>query len=174
MVRCIFLICYLLCFVSTFSQDNTARLVTIIGSQLTFNFNSISKHSTGITKTNHTRFGVEFTDLTGGASGVTQWKITASPAAGYASLNGNGTNTLNMNVLETQATDANGGLLGSSFSGWQILGSGNALVTSSTIPANPNNHQIDISYRCGVTNSVFDSTSDYYEIEIDFILSPVP
>ena len=79
-----------------------------------------------------------------------------------------------MNVLETQATDANGGLLGSIFSGWQILGSGNALVTSSTIPANPNNHQIDISYRCGVTNSVFDSTSDYYEIEIDFILSPVP
>ena len=59
---------------------------------------------------------------------------------------------------------------GETFKEWE----GNALVTSSTIPANPNNHQIDISYRCGVTNSVFDSTSDYYEIEIDFILSPVP
>ena len=174
MIRYIF---FIFCFFLSslyFAQDNSARLVTIIGSQLTFNFNSINKHSTGITKSNYTRFGIEFTDLTGGASGVTQWKITSSPAAGYASLNGNGTNTLNMNVLETQATDANGGLIGSTFSGWQILGSGNALVTSSTITANPNNHQIDISYRCGVTNSVFNSNSDYYEIEIDFILSPVP
>tara|TARA_B110001452_G_scaffold24060_1_gene19054 strand:+ start:1167 stop:1667 length:501 start_codon:yes stop_codon:yes gene_type:complete len=156
-----------------YCQDNIARLITIIGSQVTFNFNSISKHSTGITKPNRTRFGVRFSDLTGGASGVTQWKVTAEPAS--ATINGDGgSNTLNINVLELQATDANGGLVGSTFSGWQILGNGNPLVTSSTIPASATTHQIDISYRCGVTNSVFDSTSDYYEIEIDFVLSPVP
>ena len=173
MNRIFYVVFFLISTTTFYCQDNIARLITIIGSQVTFNFNSISKHSTGITKTNRTRFGVRFSDLTGGASGVTQWKVTAEPAS--ATINGDGgSNTLNINVLELQATDANGGLVGSTFSGWQILGNGNPLVTSSTIPASATTHQIDISYRCGVTNSVFDSTSDYYEIEIDFVLSPVP
>lgn len=173
MNRIFYVVFFLISTTTFYCQDNIARLITIIGSQVTFNFNSISKHSTGITKPNRTRFGVRFSDLTGGASGVTQWKVTAEPAS--ATINGDGgSNTLNINVLELQATDANGGLVGSTFSGWQILGNGNPLVTSSTIPASATTHQIDISYRCGVTNSVFDSTSDYYEIEIDFVLSPVP
>ena len=173
MTRLFYMLFFFILTTTFYSQDNVARLITIIGSQVTFNFNTISKHSTGITKTNHTRFGVRFSDLTGGASGVTQWKVTAEPAS--ATIDGDGgANTLNLNVLELRATDANANLAGSIFSGWQILGNGNSLVTSFTIPASATTHQIDISYRCGVTNSVFDSTSDYYEIEIDFVLSPVP
>lgn len=68
------------------SQNNTARLVTIIGSQVSFNFNSISKHSSGITKPNYTRFGVELADTVTGGSGITGWKIEANPAAGFASF----------------------------------------------------------------------------------------
>ena len=173
MTRLFYVVFFFISSTTFYCQDNVARLITIIGSQVTFNFNSISKHSTGITKTNRTRFGVRFSDLTGGVSGVTGWKVTAEPLS--ATIEGEGgANTLNLNVLEVQATDANGGLAGSTFSGWQILGNGTPLVTSSTIPALATNQQIDISYRCGVTNSVFDSTSDYYEIEIDFVLSPVP
>ncbi len=107
------------------SQNNTARLVTIIGSQVSFNFNSISKHSSGITKPNYTRFGVELADTVTGGSGITGWKIEANPAAGFASFIGNGANTLNTNVLEIKAEDANANLGASSvFNGYQILGNG--------------------------------------------------
>ena len=156
------------------SQNNTARLVTIIGSQVSFNFNSISKHSSGITKPNYTRFGVELADTVTGGSGITGWKIEVTPAAGFASFIGNGANTLNTNILEIKAEDANANLGASSvFNGYQILVNGTPLMTSTLLPANPNSHQIDISYRCGVTNSVFDQTPDFYEMEIEFILSPV-
>ena len=124
------------------SQNNTARLVTIIGSQVSFNFNSISKHSTGITKPNYTRFGVELADTVTGGSGITGWKIEVNPAAGFASFIGNGANTLNTNILEVKAEDANANLGASSvFNGYQILGNGTPLMTSTLLPANPNSQR---------------------------------
>ena len=81
--------------------------------------------------------------------------------------------SLSINTIEVKAEDANGTLAGV-FSDWQVLAHGIVLLTSSTIPANATNHQVDISYRCGVTNSVFGSSSDYYEIDLDFVISPVP
>ena len=99
-IKNILLVLIIASFKVAFLQNNTARLVTIIGSQVSFNFNSISKHSAGITKPNYTRFGVELADTVTGGSGITGWKIEANPAAGFASFIGNGANTLNTMFLK--------------------------------------------------------------------------
>ena len=154
---------------------NSARLVTIIGSHITFNFNTIDKHSTGITKNNHTRLGVHFVDSTAGVS-VTGWKITAIPSNGATAFEGSGgSNTMALDVLEIKATNALG-LGGATYNGWIELDPlASALVESTTMPAFSTTHQVDISYRCGVPpKSVFGVNSDFYDVEIDFLLSPVP
>lgn len=154
---------------------NSARLVTIIGSHITFNFNTIDKHSTGLTKNNHTRLGVHFVDSTAGVS-VTGWKITAIPSNGATAFEGSGgSNTMALDVLEIKATNALG-LGGATYNGWIALDPvALPLVESTTMPAFSTTHQVDISYRCGVPpKSVFGVNSDFYDVEIDFLLSPVP
>tara|TARA_Y100000385_G_C13101916_1_gene645067 strand:+ start:297 stop:821 length:525 start_codon:yes stop_codon:yes gene_type:complete len=173
--------CCFFFFLLSSGQDNSATLYTLIGSQENFNFSSIGKYQDGITKLKRTRLGVDFAN-----DGVlfNQWEITVE-----LPLNGSGVavgtidsddplNTINIDVLELMSEDAGTNLTNDGttvFSSWQTLTHGMVLVTSDVIPANASSHQIDISYRCGVPpKSVFGDNSDYYEIELDFVLRPVP
>lgn len=178
MIRFFLFICCSFFFLSNYSQaNNDARMVTIIGSQENFNFNTIARYDGGITKLRRTRLGLDFSN---DAVAYTNWQLTVELQqigvnVFQSTINSDDPLTsLSINTIEVKAEDANGNLAGGVFSDWQVLAHGIVLLTSSTIPANATNHQVDISYRCGVTNSVFGSSSDYYEIDLDFVISPVP
>ena len=171
------------CFIlnhSLLGQDfNSARISTMVGSHLTFNFNSISDFSAGITKTNHTILGLSFSDLSGGVS-VTGWKITVRAVPFDVDFQGSGgINTLDLDVLEIQATNAGVGafiLPPGDFKGWKELSIiEQNLVEHATIEDRFSTEtQINISYRCGVTNKIFGSNSDYYQAELEIYIRPMP
>lgn len=156
---------------------NSARLTTMIGSHLTFNFNSISDFNSGIIKNNHTMLGVHFVDSSGGAS-VTGWNITVK--AVDANFEGSGgANTMDLDVLEIKATDASSFPalpLSGNFTGWQTLTIGEVNLYEHVHDEDrfSTSTQLNISYQCGVTNKIVGSNSDYYETELEIYLRPTP
>ena len=169
------------CFIlnhSLLGQDfNSARISTMVGSHLSFNFNSISEFSSGITKTNHTILGLSFSDKSGGVS-VSGWKITViAPLPNVDFQGSGGINTLDLNVLEIQATNAGVDVLpAGDFKGWKELRNieQNLVEHATAEDRFSTSTQVNISYRCGVTNKIFGSNSDYYEAELELYLRPVP
>lgn len=157
-------------------QDNTARLTTLIGSHIEFNFNSIDKYRNGIRVTDGTTLGISMEDLTGGT--LTGWHIDVQSFLSQPTIDGGGGNSLPLNVIQIEATDASGNLGTASFNGLQDLSiaPGNELMSTTDpahIPANANTHQINLSYECGIANgSLLGSTADYYTIEVEIILIP--
>jgi hypothetical protein len=164
------------------SPFNSARITAIIGSHLTFNFNSINKFSTGIEKSNRTTLGIHFVDSSasavgggGGASLFTGWKLTVKATDTEFTGSGN-VNTLDLNVIQIEASPSLGDFTPATFSPWITLtNSKQTLVeyTTATMDVYSGSTQINISYRCGVDNKVA-GNSDYYETELDFILEPMP
>ena len=158
------------------AQDNSARLTTLIGSHIEFNFNSIDKYRNGIRVQDGTTLGISMTDLTGGT--LTGWHIDMQSFLSQPTIDGGGGNSLPLNVIQVEATDANGNLGTASFNGLQDLSisPGNELMNTNDpahIPANSNTHQINLSYECGIANgSLLGSTADYYTIEVEIILIP--
>ena len=176
------ILCIIFCFILNHSllgqaDFNSARISTMVGSHLTFNFNSISEFSSGITKTNHTILGLSFSDLSGGVS-VSGWKITVKAPPPNVDFQGSGgINTLELNVLEIQATNAGVAVLpAGDFKGWKELSNAeqNLVEHTTTEDRFSTSTQVNISYRCGVTNKIFGSNSDYYEAELELWLRPVP
>lgn len=158
------------------AQDNTARLTTLIGSHIEFNFNSIDKYRNGIRIQDGTTLGISMTDLSGGT--LTGWHIDMQSFLSQPTIDGGGGNSLPLNVVQVEATDANGNLGTASFNGLQDLSitPGNELMNTNDpahIPANSNTHQVNLSYECGIANgSLLGSTADYYTIEVEIILIP--
>jgi hypothetical protein len=154
---------------------NSARLTTMIGSHVTFNFNSISDFNSGIIKNNHTMLGVHFVDSSGGVS-VSGWNISVKASDANFEASG-GANTMNLDVLEIKATDAGSvPALGGNFTGWQILtiGEVNLYEHPTREDRFSTSTQVNISYQCGVTNKIIGSNSDYYETELEIYLRPTP
>lgn len=161
----------------SFAQDNTARLTVLIGSHIEFNFNTLDKYSNGIRINNGTTFGITMVDLTGGT--LTGWHIDFQSFLAQPTIDGaNPLNTLPLNTIQVEATDANGNLATAAFTGLQDLAvaPGNTLMSTvdpAHIPANANTHQVNLSYECGIANgSLLGSTADYYTVEIEVILIP--
>lgn len=159
------------------AQDNEARLTVLIGSHIEFNFNTLNKYNTGIRIDNGTTFGIHMVDLTGGT--LTGWHIDFQSFLAQPTIDGsNAGNTLPLNTIQVEATDANGNLATATFTGLQDLAvaPGNTLMTTADpahIPANSNTHQVNLSYECGIANgSLLGSVADYYTVEIEVILIP--
>lgn len=157
-------------------QDNVARLTVLIGSHIEFNFNTIDKYNNGITFTDGTTFGITMTDLTAGT--MTGWHMDFQSFLGQPTIDGNGGNTIPLNTIQVEATDANGNLASATFNGLQDLAvsPGNELMSTTDpthIPADPLTHQVNLSYECGIANgSILGQTADYYQVEIEVILIP--
>lgn len=160
----------------TVAQDNTARLTTLIGSHIEFNFNSIDKYRNGIRITDGTTLGISMEDLTGGT--LIGWHLDFQSFLSQPTIDGGGGNSLPLNVIQIEATDASGNLTTATFNGLQDLAiaPGNELMSTvdpAHIPANANTHQVNLSYECGIANgSLLGSTADYYTIEVEVILIP--
>lgn len=163
----------------SFSQpDNFARLTTIIGSHIEFNFNTLDKYNNGITITDGTTLAVTMTDLPT-ANTVVGWHIDVQSYLAQPTIDGAGGNFLPLNTIQIEATDANGNLAAATFFGLQDLAvaPGATLMTTPglgvDVPALPNVHQVNLSYECGIANgSLIGSVADYYTVEIEVILIP--
>ena len=161
---------------SIVGQDNVARLTVLIGSHIEFNFNSLQRYENGIQIPDGTTFGITMVDLTAGT--LTGWHIDAQTYLGAVDLVGAAGNTLPSETIQIEATDANGNLGGATFFGLQDLSPVGATLMETNdpahIPANPNTPQVNISYECGMlpTNNLMGAPSDYYFIEVEFILIP--
>ena len=157
-------------------QDNTARLTTLIGSHIEFNFNTIDKYRNGIRITDGTTLGISMEDLTGGT--LIGWHLDVQSFLSQPTIDGGGGNSLPLNVIQIEANDASGNLGTATFNGLQDLSiaPGNELMNTTDpahIPANANIHQVNLSYECGIGNgSLLGSTADYYTIEVEVILIP--
>ena len=164
-------------FVSTLhSQDNVARLTSIIGSHIEFNFNSLDKIFSGIRIDKGTTLAITMEDLTGGT--MTGWHIDVQSWMAQPTINASGGQTIPLNAIQVEATDANGNLATATFNGLQDLAIAPGFELMNTIdplhiPADANTHQIDISYECGIANGDLSGyIGGYYTVEIEIILIP--
>ncbi len=173
------LFCVALFFFSTFgvfAQDNVARLTVLIGSHIVFNFNTLDHYNNGVRIEDGTTIGITMSEI--GPAVTTGWHIDMQTFMGEEVINGSGGNTLPLDAIQIEATDANGNLAGATFTGLQDLAvSPGALLMTTVdpthIPADPNTHQIDLTYECGIANgSLLGQTADYYTVNVEIILIP--
>lgn len=161
---------------SGLAQDNVARLTTIIGSHIEFNFNSLDDYNNGIRIQDGTTLGITMSEIAPAV--LTGWHIDVQSFMGAPTIDGAGGSTLPLNTIQVEATDANGNLATATFTGLQDLAITPGATLMSTvdpahIPADPNTHQINLSYECGIANgSLLGQTADYYTIEVEVILIP--
>ena len=83
---------------------NTARLSVIEGGTVEFNFNSFDEYENGITSTNGTVLGITIANLAAG-SALASWTLDFETDLGATSLQGQGTNTLDLDVIELTASE---------------------------------------------------------------------
>lgn len=157
-------------------QDNYARLTVLIGSHIEFNFNSLDKYQNGVQITDGTTLGIAIGEIAPAV--MTGWHLDVQTFLGATDLVGSTGATLPSETIQIEATDANGNLGTAIFGGLRDLTAAGATLMStndlSDVPADPNTHQINISYECGMTpaNNLLGATADYYTIEVEFILIP--
>jgi len=158
-------------------QDNFARITNLIGSHIEFNFNSIDKYQNGITYTDGTTFGITMFNEPPGPV-LTGWHLDFQSNLAQPTIDGAGGNFLPLNTIQVIATNAVG-LAPSPANIYNVAQDltigGNTLLTSTTIPTDGNTHQVNITYECGIANgNLLDAgaASDYYRVEIEFILIP--
>lgn len=158
------------------SQDNVARLTTLIGSRIEFNFNTMDDYYNGIRIEDGTTIGITMSGIPPAV--LTGWHIDAQAFMGATQIDGAGGNFLPLNAIQIEATDANGNLATATFFGMQDLAVAPGFTLVSTIdpahiPADPNTHQINITYECGIANgSLLGSVADYYTVSLEIILIP--
>lgn len=158
------------------AQDNYARLTVLIGSHIEFNFNTLDKYNNGIQIVDGTTLGIAIGEIAPAV--MSGWHVDVQTFLGAADLTGSTGATLPSETIQIEATDANGNLGTAVFTGLQDLSVAGATLVSTTdlshVPADPNTHQINITYECGMTptNNLLGSTADYYTIEVEFVLIP--
>lgn len=185
------------------TPGGSVRLTVLGGGNLDFVFNSIAEYKAGITYTNWTILGISVTDIAGdnnppGGDGIddyTQWTLSveAQDNDGDGAITGtNPANTLLFSTIEMSASISGGCLtcvslfpgppylpLPASGAGVPIVdGSGGGADEIEDVPS-PENlvytlDQISITYRCGVTTSLLNSTPDFYADDIVFTLLMSP
>ena len=162
------------------AQSNSARLVVLQGGRVSFNFIRLNQYVDGIELEDRTILGIEVTDLT--ASTLTGWRVEFQSVSGQTVINGENGNTLPLNYIEIRAEN-NLGLSPSTTTVFNdgtgdyqsLQSSGTSLIRTTDnalLNTNVSSHQIRLDYRCGEGRSLLGEESDYYTVEVDFILMP--
>ena len=161
-------------------EDNSARISVLSGGNVPFIFNSLSNYSTGITRTNWTRFGISYTDSIGGVGWELHFRAADVDGDGAISSD-DGASTIPFGVLVLTASNALGLPAGPTvYSAPTALSAADAiLVTTAVDTSDAATHQIFITYSCGTNpcpcppgNNILDQSfiPDYYLEEIIFSL----
>jgi len=176
MTRLTLLFIFILSNIIGVAQDNVARLTVLIGSHIEFNFNTLDNYNNGIRIEDGTTIGITMSEISPAI--LTGWHIDVQTFMGEVTINGSGGNTLPLNAIQIEATDANGNLATATFTGLQDLSVAPGALLMSTIdsahlPADANTHQIDLTYECGIANgSLLGQVADYYTVNVEIILIP--
>ena len=114
-----------------FSQDNIARLTVLIGAHIEFNFNTLDHYNNGIRIEDGTTIGITMSEISPAV--LTGWHIDMQTFMGELTINGSGGNTLPLNAVQVEATDANGNLAAATFTGLQDLSVAPGVLLMSTV-----------------------------------------
>lgn len=163
-------------------EYNHARLSVIYGGDIPFNFKSIDNYKNGIRIDEGTIIGVTLADSNQAGAILEGFDLRFRSFNAQANIDGtNG--SLPLSTIQVEASN-NIGLPApdANYKGLQFLSASWVnLVEYKQNPVSPPdfinldwaNHQIKISYECGVANSLLGVMSDYYSVEIEIELVPV-
>ncbi len=182
-LRILFLFFFCLAFLSNKGQEyNYARLSVLYGGDIPFNFKSINTFKNGIRINNGTVLGITLVDSNQVAATLEGFILRFRSFNAQANIESNSYN-LPLNTIQVEATN-NLGLPApnSNYTGLQDLTTNWVnLIQYTQNPVSPpdfsnlnwTNHQINISYECGISNeSLLGKPPDYYTVEIEFELIP--
>lgn len=166
---------------SAFSQEwNYARLSVLYGSNIPFNFNSISKFRNGIEITEGTILGITLADSAQAGHTLEGFDLNMRTFNGATVISGESTN-LSLDKIQVKAENYLGLGAGFSFgyvdlsSVWTTLFS---YTNASFTDLSWDLHQLSISYQCGVpvaaggNGTLLGEEPDYYTVEIEIELVP--
>jgi len=138
-----------------------ARLNISSGSSVPFYFNSYQKIANGITYTDYTKLSVTYNDTTA-LHTFPHWRLDVK--ALNPTIDGDGGNTLNLDILELSATGA--GIT----TGIRPLTTVDDALLTGAIETGAGTATVLITYYCGVTNILLGKNPDLYVIDILFTL----
>jgi len=171
----------LISFISVDAQEyNYARLSVLYGGNIPFNFNSMEKYRNGIEIADGTILGITLADSSVAGTTLEGFDLNVRSFNGAGSIKGS-VYTLDLNRIRIKAEDYLGLFTGTSF-GYQDLSSvWNTLFSYTNLSftdLNWNNHQLSISYDCGIplssggNGSLLGEEADYYTVEIELEIVP--
>ena len=181
-VKIIFLISSLLSFLTINAQEyNYARLSIIYGGDIPFNFKTIDDYQNGIRIDEGTIIGITLADSNQVGATLEGFTLRFRSFNSQANIEGS-SNNLPLSTIQVEALnniglpapDANYLGLQSLTTSWVNLVeyTQNPVTPPDFINLDWANHQIKLSYECGVANSLLGEPADYYSVEIEVELIP--
>jgi len=163
------------------SQEwNNARLSVLYGGNIPFHFNTMDKLKNGIEITNGTVFGISMADSNQAGHDLEGFELNFRSFNGQPNIRGD-VHTIDLDRIRIRVENALGLAAGVS-AGYQDLTTGWINLFDYTNLAwtdlDWSNHQLNISYECGVpvasggNGSLLGEPADFYMVEIEFELIP--
>lgn len=166
---------------TVFSQEwNSARLSVLYGSNVIFNFNTVSKFKNGIELSDATRIGISMADSSKVGHTLEGFVLNFRAYNGQSNMIGDG-KTLPLNYLRVKARSYMGLGNGTGYDYQQLTSGWLPLFVYSHTPwtnLNWTTHQLNLSFDCGIPSSsggngtLLGEESDYYTVEIEMELIP--
>ena len=145
----------------------SGSIVILSGGNVVFHFNNLSKYQNGYTLTEWTKLAIKY-DSDGGG---TNWRLAVR--ATTANFEGDGGSLMDLDVLELTAIDGGGNNPLGAFiqPTFALSGIDQDLVVGATPDGTAlDDNLVNITYDCGVTNSVIDFMPDYYTVDLEITL----
>ena len=181
-MRTFITVLFLFTFISCLNAQewNSARLVLLYGGNVVFNFNSLNKIKNGIELANYTQLGISLADSNQVGHTLEGFDLNFRTFNGATEISGDAY-SLDLNAIRVSAENALGLASGTSL-GYQDLSAGwTTLFTYTNTSFSDltwNNHQLYISYDCGIpvssggNGSLLGEPGDFYTVEIEIELIP--
>jgi len=162
---------------------NSARLTVLYGSSIPFNFNSLAKIKDGIEITTGTHIGISMADSAKVGHTLEGFILNFRSFNGQANIKGD-VYTLPLNRIQVKAQNILGLGSGTTYgykdltTGWVPLFTYSIVSPSPWVNLDWSNHQLNLSFQCGVpvsrggNGSLMGEGPDYYNVEIEFELMP--
>jgi hypothetical protein len=143
------------------------RLSVKRGGVIQFYFNTLKKYNEGITYNDYTQIAVAFSEHSAPKDSSWQMEVRAL----NATIDGGGTNTLPLNVIRMQTSDGGSSTSATYTGGWVQLTNAYQVVVSNGPEGAFTDNVVNISWDCGITNSVSGESPDFYAVDIDILIT---
>ena len=164
---------FVIFYVSLTTNGQSLRISIKKGNSISFYFNSLEKYTNGIEYTDFTIIAVAFSEYDNTPVPDSTWQIQIKA---LTVLEGSGTNTIALDRL--RVFTSNGGSTTPTFSsaipgntaGWfELTGVFQDIVRDGP-EGDFTQNLVNISWDCGVANSVMSQNADYYTVDIEILV----